>query len=96
MVGENFQFSGSEMAKTTLKTFSEKGINTKDSLTISAQYDIWNEIFVRSDNEEFQDISRTNAKSNPFSRTFKDIPGQMAKFQDFQDFQDVWLLWVKT
>ena len=49
-------------------------------------------ISVRSNNEEFQDISRTIANSKQNSRTFQDIPGQMAKFQDFQDFQDVWPL----
>ena len=39
---------------------------------------------------KFQDKSRTFGKFKENFRTFKDIPGQMEKFQDFQDFQDLW------
>ena len=70
------------MAKTALKIFFYKGINMKD-------YGTLNEIFVRSDSEEFQDISRTNVEFPGRSRTFQD---KWQNSRTSRTFQDMWPL----
>ena len=65
MVGEKFEFCYSQMAKNALEIFLYKGISLKD-------YGTLNKNFVRSDSEEFQDISRTNDQFPGRSRTFQD------------------------